>query len=86
MTDLTPDDFPAHHPEWVQRDHMLIAWAQAWNLIRLSGMATKNPELTWVDGERFGGFLTLDLFGLPILTPELRKRLGDEWRKWKDAQ
>ena len=97
---MTPDDFPAHHPEWVQRDHMLIAWAMVhsdacagetcidasvwrgsngdeWVVEFYSGKAGEWESLV---SSRF------DPFGLPILTPELRTRLGDEWRKWKDTR
>ncbi len=82
---MTPDDFPAHHPEWVQRDHMLIAWAQAYGLLFFhSGIEGSDDDLlpailvangAWTD-------VDLDPSGLPILTPELRQHLGDEWRKW----
>ncbi len=62
-------DFPKHHPEWIQRDHMLVAWAYTH-----SSRAVQHPL----------GYL--DLYGIPILTPELRKILGDEWHNWKEAQ
>ncbi len=86
-TKLTAADFPAHHPEWVQRDHMLIAWAMfsslRWRMKRLGTGA----EITHFTCNNISVYVVhLDPFGLPILTPELRQRLGDEWRKWKESQ
>ena len=63
---MKPHNLPPIHPEWVQRDHMLIAWAY-----------THNDE-RYVNYPNGG----IDSFGIPILTPEMRKHLGDEWYKW----
>ena len=80
---LTPDDFPAHHAEWAHRDHLLIAWG-----LLHGGMVVDLPRSELSLSRESPAFIafTLDDFGLPILTPELRKRLGDEWRKWRDAR
>ncbi len=80
---ITAADFPAHHPEWVQRDHMLLAWAMIHNNmvfdVRHSELSLSYESPAFVK-------VALDPFGLPVLTPELRQRLGNEWRKWKDSQ
>ncbi len=85
---LTAADIPAVHPEWVQRDHMLIAWAMSHRLIILRGPG--NYSTGWdiaFPSEHTQSFpVVLDPFGLPVLTEKMRQRLGDEWRKWKDSQ
>ena len=80
---LTPDDFPAHHAEWTHRDHMLIAWAMI-----QGDMVVDLPRAELSLSYESPAFIAFDFddFGLPILTPELRQHLGDEWRKWRDAR
>ncbi len=85
---ITTADFPAHHPEWVHRDHMLIGWGMVHGLMMAVKLEASDKRLCI--GFAHDGFewieVDADPYGLPILTPELRQSLGAEWRKWKDSQ
>ena len=83
---LTRDDFPTVHAEWTHRDHMLIAWALCHNRMIFDRTETRMRTVAMDARNAKWLAVTLDPFGVPILTPELRQRLGDEWRKWRDAR
>ena len=68
-------------------DHTLIAWGLAHGFIECAcSGATGDAAIRSVDFGIEFEWAKLDDFGLPILTPNLRKRLDDEWRKWSKAR
>ena len=85
---LTRDDFPTVHAEWTHRDHMLIAWALAHRLIILRGPEgyCTGWDIAFPSEHTQSFAVVLDDFGLPVLSEKMRRRLGDEWRRWKDSQ
>ena len=66
-------------------DPVLIAWAMVHGGFRGFEKLKNGRFKAFVLGFKTM-FFDIDPFGLPVLTPELRRHLGDKWQKWKDRQ